>query len=144
MLPDLPSDSPLRLSRESSIIKRYPDFTYSKGWKSELCFNISYPMVLVNIGISACTQASLTHRATVASLDYSVHLGQKNLVSLHCDRIIFIHKYIFFYISTLKESRMTEENDELNNWMNNSRISESSECGDNSVLNVNRFHQPQT
>ena len=115
MLPELPSDSPLRRSRESSIIKRYPDFTYSKGWKSELCFNISYPMVLINIGISACTQASLTHRATVASLDYSVHLRQKNLVSLHCDRITFIHKYIFFYISTLKESRITEENDELNN-----------------------------
>lgn len=66
-------------------------------------------MVLINIGISACTQA------TVASLDYSVHLGQKNLVSIHCDRITFIHKYIFFYISTLKESRITEENDELNN-----------------------------
>ena len=51
MPPDPPSDSPLRRSRDSSIIKRYPVFTYSKGWKSELCFNISYPMVLINISV---------------------------------------------------------------------------------------------
>ena len=124
MLPDLPSDSPLRRSRESSIIKRYPDFTYSKGWKSELCFNISYPMVLVNIGISACTQASLTHRATVASLDYSVHLGQKNLVSLHCDRIIFIHKYIFFLHidpKRIKNDRRKRRIEQLNEQFENLR-----------------------
>ena len=44
MPPDPPSDSPLRRLRDSSIIKGYPDFTYSKGWRSELCFNVSYPM----------------------------------------------------------------------------------------------------
>ena len=27
-----PSGSPLRNTRDSSIIKKYPDFTYSKGW----------------------------------------------------------------------------------------------------------------